>query len=98
MHRFSVAPLAWLGQYSFSIYLYHMFGALGLQMVYNYIGMPDPALGLALGMIAGLGAPVVFQIVTLRIGGIAPVLGLGLKSRRKPGARAAAIPRPASAI
>ncbi|WP_417490059.1 acyltransferase family protein [Maricaulis sp.] len=98
MHRFSIAPLAWLGQYSFSIYLYHMFGALGLQMVYNFIGMPDASLGLALGMIAGLGAPVVFQIVTLRVGGFAPLLGLGLKSRRTASPRAAAIPRPASAI
>jgi hypothetical protein len=75
-----------------------MFGALGLQMVYNYIGMPDPSLGLALGMIAGLGAPVVFQIVTLRVGGVAPVLALGLKSRRKASPQAAASPRPASAI
>lgn len=98
MHRFNVAPLAWIGQYSFSIYLYHMFGALGLQMVYNYIGMPDASLGLALGMIAGLGAPIVFQIVTLRVGGIAPVLALGLKSRRSKPPRAAAAPRPASAI
>lgn len=98
MHRFTIAPLAWLGQYSFSIYLYHMFGALGLQMVYNYIGLPDPAIGLALGMIAGLGAPVVFQMMTLRVGGFAPVLALGLKSRRAASSRVQAAPRPASAI
>lgn len=97
MHRFNIAPLAWLGQYSFSIYLYHMFGALGLQMVYNFIGMPNAPIGLTLGMIAGLGAPVVFQMLTLRFGGFAPVLALGLKSRRAPGSRAPAIPRPASA-
>lgn len=98
MHRFAIKPLAWLGQYSFSIYLYHMFGALGLQMVYNFIGLPDASIGLALGMIAGLGAPVVFQMLTMRVGGFAPVLALGLKSPRTPGSQPTGLPRPASAI
>ena len=97
-YRRGIAPLAWLGKYSFSIYLYHMFGALGLQMVYNFTGAPDPSLALALGMLAGLGAPVVFQIVTLRIGGLAPMIALGLKPRTTAASSAAAMPRPASAV
>lgn len=82
-NRFTVLPLAWIGQYSFSIYLYHLFAIMGTQMVYNFIGEPAPWPGLAVGLAAGLFAPIAVEVVTMRVfPWLAPfVVGLSPKPR-----------------
>lgn len=84
-NRFTFLPLAWIGQYSYSIYLYHLFAIMGTQMVYNYIGEPAPWPGIAIGLAAGLLAPIAVEVVTLRyFGWFAPfVIGLKGKTRRR---------------
>ena len=77
--RFTVRPLAWIGAYSFSIYLYHFFAIMGLQMGYQLVGRPDPYGGLALGLAAGIIAPIMLHQIVLRIGGLAPLVVLGLR-------------------
>lgn len=81
--RFSVPTLARIGAYSFSIYLYHLFAVMGLQMAYQIIARPDPWLGLALGLTAGIAAPIVLHEIVLRLGGVAPMVMLGLRPDRR---------------
>ena len=89
--RVTVGPLARIGAYSFSIYLYHLFAVLGLQLAYQLIGRPDPYAGLALGLAAGIAAPIVLHEIVLRMGGPLPLVMLGLKpsARRQAGVRPA---------
>ena len=76
------APLAWIGRYSFGIYLYHMFPVMALLAVYKFIGFPDPWLGLAIGAMAGLSLSIAAEIIARRLGPLLPwlpTLTLGLK-------------------
>ncbi|MEN0652642.1 MULTISPECIES: acyltransferase family protein [Hyphobacterium] len=84
-NRFSFLPLAWIGQYSYSIYLYHLFAVMGTQMVYNFTGEPAPWPGIAIGLAAGLLAPIGVELFTMRyLGWAAPfVIGLKGKSRQR---------------
>lgn len=82
LRHVSMGWLAWVGTFSFTIYLYHMFPVMALQMAYNFTGMPNPYLGLALGLFAGIGAPIVFHLVTARIGGWPMRIALGLSPRK----------------
>lgn len=84
-NRFTFLPLAWIGQYSYSIYLYHLFAIMGTQMVYNYTGEPAPWPGMAIGLVAGLLAPIAVEVVTLRVfPWFAPfVVGLKGKPRQR---------------
>lgn len=81
--RFSVAPLAFAGRRSFTIYLYHLFAVMGFQLVYHVTGWPNPWLGLALGLIAGIAAPIVLHALVLRLGGPLPLMMLGLRAKRR---------------
>lgn len=76
------APLAWIGRFSFGIYLYHMFPVMALLAVYKIIGFPDPWLGLLAGTVAGLSLSIAAEIIARRLGPVLPwlpTLTLGLK-------------------
>ena len=94
LRHVSIKALAWIGTFSFTIYLYHMFPVMALQMAYNFTGMPNPYFGLALGLAAGIAAPIVFHLVTERIGGWPSRIALGLGPKRAPKPDAA--PNPAA--
>lgn len=94
LRHVSMRWLAWIGTFSFTIYLYHMFAVMALQMGYNFVGMPNPYLGLALGLVAGIGAPIVFHLVTQRVGGWPMRIALGLSPRKAKPQPAAIAPNP----
>lgn len=77
--RFTLSPLARIGAYSFSIYLYHLFAVMGLQLAYQLMGRPNPYGGLALGLAVGIIAPIMLHQIVLRVGGVAPLVMLGLR-------------------
>ncbi|GGE39053.1 acyltransferase [Marinicauda pacifica] len=96
--RFTIRPFARIGTYSFSIYLYHLFAVMSLQLAYQLLTRPDPYIGLALGLAAGIAIPILLHEIVLRLGGGASFMLLGLRSaswREKQGA-AAAIEPPSS--
>lgn len=80
-NRFSFKPLAWIGQYSYSIYLYHLFAVMGLQMIYNFTGEPAPWPGIVIGLTIGTLGPIAVEIVTLRYFGWAAPFVVGMKGR-----------------
>ncbi|WP_412545853.1 acyltransferase family protein [Maricaulis sp. MIT060901] len=76
------APLAWIGRFSFGIYLYHMFPVMALLAVYKIMGFPDPWLGLVIGATAGLTLSIAAEIIARSLGPVMPwlpALTLGLK-------------------
>lgn len=80
------APLAWIGRFSFGIYLYHMFPVMALLAAYKVIGFPDPWLGLVVGTAVGLSLSIAAEIIARRLGPVLPwlpALTLGLKISRK---------------
>lgn len=84
-NRFTFRPLAWIGQYSYSIYLYHLFAVMGLQMVYNYTGEPAPWPGIVMGLTAGLLTPIAVEYMTLRYFSWAAPFVVGLKGKPRQG-------------
>ncbi|MHA6288252.1 acyltransferase family protein [Maricaulis sp. CAU 1757] len=93
LHRHLVfSPLAWIGKFSFTIYLYHMFPIMALQLGYDILGRPVPAVGLALGVTFGIAAPIVLHLVTARIGGWPSRIALGLAPKKAKPATPAANP------
>jgi peptidoglycan/LPS O-acetylase OafA/YrhL len=73
--------LAWLGTFAFGVYLLHVFGAAGARIVLQRLGVEADILVFMVGMVAGIGLPVLFQRM---FGGYAVVsrLALGQKPRR----------------
>ena len=104
LKHFSIKPLAWIGHHSFTIYLYHMFPVMALQMAYEIIFRPEPYVGLALGLTAGIAGPIVLHLIVERIGGWPMLIALGLSPKKAKPAPveqaaepAAQTPAPASA-
>lgn len=54
-------PLAWLGAFSFGIYLLHVFGAAATRMALGKAGIEQDAIVFAVCLAAGVGLPVLFQ-------------------------------------
>ena len=85
--RRPIAGLARLGQSSYAIYLFHLFPVMGLQAVYSFIGLPYPPIGLALGLLLGLGLPIVAEQLIQQLSRIRQLqhlqtIFLGLRARR----------------
>jgi peptidoglycan/LPS O-acetylase OafA/YrhL len=85
LYRFPVAPLAWAGRYSFTIYLYHFFPILILQRVWEMAGVRPAWIGFALGMAAGVFLPVLAHWAAVKLGWIFPRLALGIEGRKAAG-------------
>lgn len=75
--------LAWLGIYSFGVYLLHTFGNAGMRMVLEQIGLHNTGLLFAFCMIAAVGAPILFERTLGRINCISWAI-LGQKPSRSP--------------
>ena len=90
--RPSFAPMAWIGRYSFTIYLYHLIVAKAFHRAYEMAGSPEPYLGALAGIAVATLIPVVLHWIALKAGGPVPPLTLGIKGRpwrlgRMPGNR-----------
>jgi glucans biosynthesis protein C len=59
--RFKWAPLAWLGAYSYGIYLLHVYGTAGSRIAMQRLGIGSSALVFVVGTVAGLALPVVLD-------------------------------------
>lgn len=64
--RRSVPWLATLGAYSFSIYLFHVFGTAGSRMALSRLGLESRPALLAAGLAAGIGLPVMIELALKR--------------------------------
>ncbi|WP_420432913.1 acyltransferase family protein [Hyphobacterium sp.] len=74
-------PLAWIGRFSFTIFLYHLFAVEALQWLYSSAGRPPAYLGLAMGVTAGIACPIVFHLVVLRMGRWPARIMLGMNTQ-----------------
>ena len=61
--RFYFKPLAWLGYFSFEIYLFHVFGTAGARIGLNKLQVHDLWLVFTVSMAMGLLLPVAFKVV-----------------------------------
>jgi peptidoglycan/LPS O-acetylase OafA/YrhL len=59
--RFSCAPLAWLGAYSYGIFLLHVYGTAGARIAMQRLGLESSLLMFVVGTVAGLALPVVLE-------------------------------------
>ena len=56
--RFEWAPLAWLGAYSYGIYLLHVYGTAGARIAMQRLGIGNSVVMFVVGTVAGLALPV----------------------------------------
>jgi peptidoglycan/LPS O-acetylase OafA/YrhL len=59
-------PIAWLGGYAFGIYLFHYFALPIVWIGSRAVGMENEFVKFALGMILGLGLPILLKTLTRR--------------------------------
>lgn len=79
--RFRVGWLARVGLYSYTIYLFHTFGTSAARIGLESIGVHLVALHLVVGLVAGISAPMILDLV-VRNSSLARTMLLG---RRRPG-------------
>lgn len=61
---FTSRALAWVGAYSFTIYLFHVFGTAGTRIILEQVGgFSNQYLLLALSIVAGLSFPVLLELI-----------------------------------
>ncbi|CAH0234265.1 hypothetical protein SRABI70_02554 [Pseudomonas sp. Bi70] len=65
---FYFKPLAWLGYFSFEIYLFHVFGTAGARIGLNKLQVHEAWLVFTVSMALGLLLPVAFKVLLERIG------------------------------
>ena len=68
--RIMSRALAWLGQYSFSVYLLHVFGSAGTRMVLGKLGIESHVPVFLICMAMAVGLPILFERTFGRIGWI----------------------------
>jgi peptidoglycan/LPS O-acetylase OafA/YrhL len=74
--------LAWLGGFSFGIYLLHVFGTAAARVVATHLGVDSTAVLFMLGLAAGLIVPITFELTLGRYRLISWAV-LGQKPRRR---------------
>lgn len=72
--------LAWLGTYSYSIYLWHIFGTAGSRMLLQKVGIVRWDVVFATGLIAGLLFPILLHRLLQNVPFLSRAL-LGLRPR-----------------
>lgn len=94
-----MSALAWIGRYSFTVYLYHLIVAKVFHRAYALSGSPEPYTAALIGTAIAILLPIALHWAVMRAGGPLPGLVLGLKPRTKGGRAARANrtpPAPAS--
>ena len=76
------AGLEWIGKYSYSIYLFHMFGVAPVRAILPKIGIDQPYPMFFIILATGLLAPVAVELIAGRFA-VTRVLLLGQKPSRK---------------
>jgi peptidoglycan/LPS O-acetylase OafA/YrhL len=61
-----IGTLGWLGAFSFTIYLYHVFFTAGMRVALQRLGGVDLPVQALLGCTAGVLGPVLFEIAVRR--------------------------------
>ncbi|NJO36948.1 MAG: acyltransferase [Rhizobiales bacterium] len=61
LFRFRNQVLATIGAYAYTIYLFHVFGTAGTRIVLERLGLSNQEMHLALGIAAGIAAPIVLE-------------------------------------
>ncbi|MFC7850175.1 acyltransferase family protein [Arthrobacter sp. NPDC057388] len=84
-HALTNKYLSWIGGYAFGIYLFHYFALPVVWFGSRAVGLDNDVVKFVLGMILGLGCPILLQVLTRNIGW-ASLLLFGEKSApRTPG-------------
>lgn len=65
--RMSNSFLENIGNYSYEIYLYHVFGTAGIRIVLYKVGITNLSIHLIIGLLAGILFPIVFKIFIKKI-------------------------------
>jgi len=74
-----------LGQYSFTIYLYHVFATASMRTLLLHLGIVSIPVHVVLGTAAGVTLPIMLHLTLQRIPGLgAPMLGLRPPARNTP--------------
>jgi peptidoglycan/LPS O-acetylase OafA/YrhL len=55
--------LAWIGGFSFTVYLYHVFFAAGTRTAIHMMGISEPLAGFIIGCIVGVMGPIAVELV-----------------------------------
>ena len=63
---FASAPLAWVGRYSFSIYLFHVFFTAFARLALNQLKVDELLFHVLLGLFLGLAGPIGLEWVASR--------------------------------
>jgi hypothetical protein len=82
-HRVYFKPLAWLGYFSFEIYLFHVFGTAGCRIVLNKLAIHDVWITFTISMILGLLLPVALKKAVGRIN-VLNLAFFGVQAKKKP--------------
>lgn len=75
--------LACIGSYSYSIFLFHIFGVAGSRIVAEKLGVIGDYPLFSIGVVAGIGLPIVVHLVAVRFG-VTRVALLGMSFTPKP--------------
>ena len=77
--------LVWIGGFSFGIYLLHQLGGQGARIAAQLLGLDSPVPLFAIGMLAGVGLPILFELTFGRFPAVSwTVLGQKPSRRRSP--------------
>ena len=82
-HAVKSATLAWLGPFAFGVYLLHVLGAAGARTMLERLGFEADPLIFAVGLAAGIGLPVLFQLMFGRFAVVSRLI-LGQKPESRP--------------
>ncbi|WP_457280142.1 acyltransferase family protein [Polaromonas sp. P5_D5] len=66
----SFAPLAYIGSFSFAIYLLHVFFTAASRIAFRKLGITDTYVLMTLGLVAGIAGPVVSALLISRHAGL----------------------------
>lgn len=64
--RFNNKPLAWLGNYSYEIFLYHPFGTAGGRILLKLLGVNNISVYFVTSLFLGLSLPIAFRLLCNR--------------------------------
>lgn len=66
-NRIKVGVLSWIGQYSFSVYLLHVFGSAGSRICLGKADIESEGIVFIVSMVMAVGLPIVFELTFGRI-------------------------------